>query len=247
MQTKISRQMNKLVTLLLLLIGCISCESNSAQTSNNLDVKNYLEQITSKKDIQIIDVRTPEEFESGHLENAVNIDFKANDFEQKINKIDKSKPTYIYCLSGGRSSSAQTLMTKNGFQNVINMKGGILEWKANHYPLANVPAANAGWKGMTKEAYLQLTQNKTPILFDFKAKWCGPCKQLAPILDEIAKEYPGQIIIMPIDIDENKSLADDLKIRSIPFLMYYKNGKLAMNIEGLTDKNNLIQSLGLKK
>jgi thioredoxin-like negative regulator of GroEL len=64
---------------------------------------------------------------------------------------------------------------------------------------------------------------------------------------EIEKEYQGSIIVKPIDIDENKSLADALKISSIPFLMYYKNGKLALNIEGLTDKENLVKSFGLKK
>jgi len=241
--------MNKLFSILLLFVCCISCESNSAQSTDNLDVITYREQISSKKDIQLIDVRTAAEFESGHLPNAVNIDYNANDFEQKISALNKTKPTYVYCLSGGRSSSALALISKIGFKEVYNMKGGIMQWKANNFPLDNITnsTTNSGWTGMTKAEYDKLTQSAIPVLFDFKAKWCGPCKQLTPILNEIEKEYAGKIKIVQIDVDENKSLADALKIRSIPFLIFYKNGKLTMNIEGLTDKKNLIKSLGLKK
>ncbi len=239
--------MNKIFSVLILFICCISCESNSAQSTGDLEVKTYREQITSKKDIQIVDVRTAGEYESGHLSGALNIDYNGNDFEQKILTLDKSKPTYIYCLSGGRSASAMAFMVKNGFRNVYNMKGGIMQWKAASLPLENKNSvtANTGWAGMTKNEYDQLTQSKIPVLFDFKAKWCGPCKQLTPVLEEIEKEYTGKIKIVQIDIDENKSLADELKIRSIPFMIFYKDGKLTMNIEGLTDKKNLIRSLGL--
>jgi thioredoxin 1 len=241
--------MNKFISLslLVLFICCVSCETNSAQTASSLDVKAYRAQLTGEKSFQLVDVRTAEEFESGHLERAININYNGNDFEQQINALDKNKPTYIYCLSGGRSSAAMDVMTKKGFKQVINMKGGILEWKANQFPLENNKNNTTGWIGMTKAAYDQLTQSKTPILFDFKAKWCGPCKQLSPILDDLAAEYKDKIKIIQIDVDENKSLADELKIRSIPFLIYYKNGKHTMNIEGLTDKKNLIKSLGLKK
>lgn len=239
--------MNKLFSVLILFICCISCESNSAQSTGDLEVKTYREQITSKKNIQIVDVRTAEEYESGHLSNALNIDYNGKDFGQKILALDKNKITYIYCLSGGRSSSAMAFMIKNGFGNVYNMKGGIMQWKASNFPLENTNPSitNTGWIGMTKGEYDQYTQSKIPVLFDFKAKWCGPCKQLSPILEEIEKEYSGQIKIIQIDIDENKSLADELKIRSIPFMIFYKDGKLTMNIDGLTDKKNLVKSLGL--
>lgn len=239
--------MNKLLNLLLILICCISCQSNSAQSSGTLDVKTYQKQLSADKDAQLIDVRTPQEFESGHLQNAVNMDVNAADFEQKILTLDQSKPVYLYCLSGGRSGSAFDFLSKKGYKKLYNMKGGILQWKANQLPLAGAETAAAGgWTGMTKAEYDQMSQGAIPVLFDFKAKWCGPCKQLYPILQELEKEYAGKLKVVPIDIDENKSLADELKIRSIPFLIFYKDGKLAMNIEGLTDKKNLIKSLGLK-
>lgn len=95
-------------------ICCVSCETNSAQTASSLDVKAYRAQLTGEKSFQLVDVRTAEEFESGHLERAININYNGNDFEQQINALDKNKPTYIYCLSGGRSSAAMDVMTKKG-------------------------------------------------------------------------------------------------------------------------------------
>lgn len=239
--------MMRICSVVLLLIACISCETNSAQSNSTLEVATFREQLNTLKDIQIVDVRSPEEFAGGHLAKAININYNSENFEQQINQLSKSKTTFVYCLSGGRSSSAMAIMVKNGFAKVLNMKGGILAWKASNFPLESLSAATGEWKGMSRSEFDKLCQSEVPILFDFKAKWCGPCKQLLPILMEIENEYKGAIIVKPIDIDENKSLADELKISSIPFLMYYKNGKLAMNIEGLTDKENLIQSFGLKK
>lgn len=239
--------MVRICSVLFLLIACISCETNSAQSNSTLDVTTFREQMNTLQDIQIVDVRTPEEFAGGHLAKAININYNSGNFEQQLSQLSKSKTTFVYCLSGGRSSSAMTAMTKNGFAKVLNMKGGILAWKANNFPLEAAGSTSGEWIGMSRDEFDKLCQSEVPILFDFKAKWCGPCKQLLPILMEIEKEYQGSIIVKPIDIDENKSLADALKIRSIPFLMYYKNGKLAMNIEGLTDKENLVKSFGLKK
>lgn len=237
--------MKNLLGILVLLISCMACQVNNAQNNQTIDVAKYRETMNIKKDIQLIDVRTEEEYNSGHLKNAVNINYNANDFEDKIGKLDKSKPTFIYCLSGGRSASAMLDMSSNGFKELYNMKGGILQWKSKSFPLDGV-GSNAAWKGMSEEDFNTIIHNETPTLVDFKAVWCGPCKQLAPILKEIETEYAGKIKVVTIDIDENKSLADAMKIYSIPFMIYYKNGEKMMNIEGLTDKETILKSIGLK-
>ncbi|MBU3677475.1 MAG: thiol reductase thioredoxin, partial [Chitinophagaceae bacterium] len=76
---------------------------------------------------------------------------------------------------------------------------------------------------------------------------CGPCKKLKPVLDELAAEYAGKVKVVAIDVDQNKSLADAMQIRSIPLLIYYKEGKVAMNFEGYTDKKTLLKGMGLGK
>jgi thioredoxin len=207
-----------------------------------------MQKLVDTKNEYLIDVRTPGEYEKEHLNNAINIDYNSSNFEASIDKLEKTRPIFIYCLSGGRSGNAMDVFAKKDFTNVYNMQGGILQWKAKNYPLNTTKEAIASsWIGMTKEEYKKLTSSEVPVLVDFKAAWCGPCKMLKPILEEIQTEYERSIKIVYLDVDQNKSLADDMKIKSIPLMIYYKNGKVAMNIDGYADKASIINSLKLKK
>jgi thioredoxin len=236
--------MIKFFTFLLAMVALISCESNNAQTKT-IPTLEYQQLLTETKNNQIIDVRTEGEFMEEHLHNAININFNGNDFEANIKKLDKTKPTFIYCLSGGRSSSAMEIFAKNGFKQVYNMQGGILQWKGDQLPLTGAEE-NPSWKGMSKEEFEKISNGDIPVLIDFNATWCGPCKKLKPILAEIEKEYAGKIKVVAIDVDENKSLAESMKVTNIPLLIYYKKGKVEMNIEGFADKARLVSAMKLK-
>ena len=85
-------------------------------------------------DFVIIDVRTPEEFADGHIENAINLDYYSETFQDELNKLDKNKTYLIYCRSGKRSSNALNIMQELNFREVYNMSGGILEWQAEGLP-----------------------------------------------------------------------------------------------------------------
>ncbi len=89
---------------------------------------------TDKKHI-ILDVRTSEEFQMGHIKNAHNIDFYSPDFVTKISQLDKNKTYFIYCHSGNRSGQTFSLMKKLGFTTVYNLQYGINDWKQNNFPL----------------------------------------------------------------------------------------------------------------
>ena len=88
-----------------------------------------------KATVQLVDVRTPEEFQSGRLEGALNINFYDADFAQKMAKLDREKPLLIYCAVGGRSGKAAEQMTAMGFKNVVNLTGGIQAWRAKGKPV----------------------------------------------------------------------------------------------------------------
>jgi rhodanese-related sulfurtransferase len=80
----------------------------------------------SKKNL--LDVRTPQEFEKGHIEGAKNVDYFSKGFKSELEKLDKSVPVYVYCRSGGRSAKAMQIMKEMGFESVYNLQGGFLAW-----------------------------------------------------------------------------------------------------------------------
>lgn len=118
--------MRKLIAILLFPLIALSC---SAQNSNVVHKITATElQTALQKEVQLVDVRTEGEFENGHIDNALNINVSSNDFDQKIQQLDKSKPVYIYCQSGKRSSNAAKKMEALGFTAIYDLKGGILSW-----------------------------------------------------------------------------------------------------------------------
>lgn len=119
----------KYCLLLTIFILQLSCKNNNSTTYQDIKVESFDEFKNSYPDLVLIDVRTPAEIAEGKIEGALEIDYKANGFEDKINKLDKNKDYLIYCRSGGRSSSAAKLMYKNGFKNVFNLEGGYMEWE----------------------------------------------------------------------------------------------------------------------
>lgn len=84
-------------------------------------------------------------------------------------------------------------------------------------------------------------QADVPVVVDFWAEWCGPCKMIAPSLDEIAAEMAGQVKIAKLNIDENPELAAQFGVRSIPTLLMFKNGEVAANMVGAAPKSRLAE------
>lgn len=86
-------------------------------------------------------------------------------------------------------------------------------------------------------------KSATPVLVDFWAEWCGPCKMVAPVLDELAKEYEGKIKIAKVDVDQNQQVAGNFNIRSIPTLLFFKNGQVVKQLIGAHPKTKLVTEI----
>jgi len=85
----------------------------------------------------------------------------------------------------------------------------------------------------------EVLQSPTPVLVDYWAEWCGPCKMIAPILDEVAKEYSGRLKVAKLNIDENQATPPKYGIRGIPTLMLFKNGSVEATKVGALSKSQL--------
>lgn len=115
--------------ILFLLLAGVSC-SRDVSAQAKLKPAEFETLLAKDKSVQLVDVRTPEEYAAGHLEGAKLIDFYLPDFAAQIGKLDKNKPVAVYCAAGGRSGSAADQLTKMGFAKVYDLAGGIRAWKS---------------------------------------------------------------------------------------------------------------------
>lgn len=220
--------------------GILSCTIYS-YAQEKVTVSGAYKALTQNNKIQILDVRTAAEYDSKHIDNAIHIDWtKKNNFEEMIiSKLDKKRPVYVYCLSGGRSAQAAKFMEDKGY-NVTEIEGGVLKWEEAKLPLE---IKSSELKGLNLKKFKKAVMSEELVLVDFHATWCGPCKELDPILKNVAKKHAGKVKLLKIDVDENSTLAQQLGITNIPLLHLYKSGKLLWKHTGLVDQQTIEKQL----
>ncbi len=89
----------------------------------------------------------------------------------------------------------------------------------------------------------EVIQSPVPVLVDFWATWCGPCKMISPIVDQVAVEMAGKAKVGKVDVDGNAALATRFNIRSIPTLLFFQGGELKDTVVGATSKDNIVKRL----
>jgi thioredoxin 1 len=105
-----------------------------AQVSR-LDPHRYDQKLKEIQSPQLVDVRTQQEFVQGHLPNARLIDYHSDDFKDRLSKLDKSKPVFVYCLAGSRSKAAVNVLSALGFKEIYDLQGGIQAWQKASKPV----------------------------------------------------------------------------------------------------------------
>jgi rhodanese-related sulfurtransferase len=212
----------------------------NAQTNTNTANAEEFEKAIAKENIQVLDVRTAGEFNSGHIKNALLADWNNKEqFTERIKYVDKNKPVYVYCLSGGRSGAAADWMKKNGFTTVVNLEGGITAWKKNNKPVEGV----SNEKQFTLEEYKAMIPQDSLVLVDFGAKWCPPCVKMEPVLQELIKEKGTSFKFVRIDGGVHTEIMKTMNVEALPVFIIYKNGKEVWRKQGLTEKSEFLKNL----
>jgi len=114
-----------------LLLALTCC---NAQSGGTVDVPTLKAELV-KGNVQLVDVRTPQEWSTGHIDGALHIDWFSDDFKSRVAKLDKESPVRLYCAAGGRSEEAREMLRGMGFKNVLDLDGGMSAWKKAGAPV----------------------------------------------------------------------------------------------------------------
>lgn len=229
--------LKKVFLPLLMTILLFACQSQ-AQVKN-LAADDFEKGIAAKE-VQVLDVRTAGEYNSGHIKNSFLADWRQQEeFKNRAQHLDKTRPVYVYCLSGGRSSAAAAWLQQQGFSTVYNLEGGITAWKRNEKPVEGKTEVAQ----LTMSEYLnQIPANQT-VLVDFGAAWCPPCKKMEPVIKDLIATNGKQFTFLPIDGGQQEALSTALKVDAFPTFIIYKNGKEVWRQQGIVSKEELLKQL----
>ncbi len=203
------------------------------------------QQLIKKSGGVLLDVRTLSEFKNGHIPNSGQLNFYAFDFRKKLLLLPKNEPIYLYCNTGYRSEKAAKILVENGYKNVHNLEHGIMDWELKNLTVVIDPdAAPDADNKMEFSEYLKLIQSKEPVFIDFYAPWCGPCRKMMPMIDSLKVEYHQRINIVKVNVDASKKLVKELQLNGVPYLTFYKNGKLIYSKNGTITRKELTGIFG---
>lgn len=196
------------------------------------------QQKLSNDTVQLLDVRTAEEFSQGYIPDAMLADWKEKDeFERRVSALDKEKPVLVYCLSGGRSQQAAEYLDSQGFK-VWELKGGISAWKQEDKEVEGAAEAEQ----ISEKAYHALLESSEYVLVDFGAPWCPPCRKMEPVLEELKETYP-HLSVVNMDAGTQSELMKAYKVQELPTYILYKNGEQIWRTSGVVELSKFTDAL----
>ncbi len=221
------------------LISCLilSC---SAQNKTSLTADEFEKGISNKDSVQLLDVRTMGEYNSGHIPKALLADWNDRaEFNRRTAFIDKKKPVYVYCLSGGRSAAAAKQLRESGYENVYELKGGTNAWKAANKSLEG----KASTTQMSIESFNSAINASKITLVDFGAEWCAPCKAMEPVIASLQKNNPGKFSLVKVDGGNDQDIVQKYAVTALPVFIIFKDGKEVWRKDGVATEKEIADHL----
>jgi thioredoxin len=209
----------------------------------NVDADKFHDLVESGNGI-VLDVRTAGETARGSIEGASFISVNDKSFLRKVSLMQKDKPIYVYCATGSRSAYAAKVMLKNGFKEVYNLNGGIGSWARSGYAVTK-PSADADHniKQLSLAEFNKMIEGDQPVFVDFHTRWCSPCKKMAPLVDQLQKDYDGKVKVLRIDVDSSTEVANHFGIQGVPVFILYDKGTETWRKSGVMTVDELHEVL----
>lgn len=226
------------IFILFISVSILSCQGQTANSIKEIEPKIFSEKLSATPNAQIVDVRTPQEFKAGHIDNAINNDWFGDNFEINAQKLDKTKPVFVYCKTNNRSAKAAEKLKELGFKTIYNMQGGLLKWDAE-----GLSKPTDRIVGVCPQEYAELLNTDKKVLVDFYAEWCAPCKKMSPYLLKMQKEMADKVVIIRLNADENPTLIKEMKILELPTLILYENKVIKWKNSGFISEEDLKKQL----
>jgi thioredoxin len=224
--------------IVLIIISILSCNGQASKNIETIAPKAFAKKIKETPKAQILDVRTPEEFASEHIDNATNVNWLGDNFVAGTEKLDKSKPVFVYCKIGGRSAKAAAKLEELGFKTIYQLEGGMMKWNA-----AGLSKPSDKIIGMCPQEYAELLNTDKKVLINFYAEWCAPCKKMSPYILKMQKDLADKVVIVRLNADENKTMINELKISELPTILLYENKEVKWTHSGFISEEDLKKQL----
>ncbi|MET3498603.1 rhodanese-related sulfurtransferase [Mucilaginibacter rubeus] len=228
-----------LLALLVIFTGEIKAQSPAL-----LSLEAFTAKLKQAKEPQILDARSAEEFAQNHIKGAVNVDAKGADYQQKLDGLDKGKPTFVYSIANGRSTVLSRELRAKGFKDVEELPGGLANWIGSGYPIISTTQKGVS---LSKAQFDELAASSQLVLVDFGSKYCGACKKLVPVLDSLKANSAFTPKVISIEVYDNTNLAKELKVNVLPTLVLYKSGKEVWKKQGFSSTAQVIATTELAK
>lgn len=204
---------------------------------SNVNSSEFRELVSNDKSATLLDVRTEQEYVNGHIASAGQLNFYSLGFRKKLLLLPKDEPVYLYCNTGYRSKIAARFLARKGYSKIYNLENGIMDWELNDLPIITEPGATPDTNDkMEPDEFNALITGDQPVMIDFYAPWCAPCRSMMPVIDRLKKEYRGRVRIVKINVDASKRLVKKLKIGGVPYFALYKKGEIQYKHYGVVDE-----------
>ncbi len=216
------------IATLLLLVATMAAANVRAQRKILIVPADSFElKINAEKKPQIIDTRLPEEFAINHLLNAININRQAEDYSQKIQQLEKSKPVFLYAIGNARSTQLARELLGNGFTEVYVLDGGIGGWIGQGKPIFT-----SAKETFSINDFKNILAAHQLVLLDLHTRYCPGCRKVQPVIDSVQNEYKQKLQIVRIDVYDNPGVAGTFKVNAIPTITLYNKSTIVWTHTG---------------